>query len=169
MAVDIFYLRHLSFQSGPITSLSMMCYLYLRNSHLNVKWNEWGFRPPWCTYRLNWAEEPPEDGEMNEMTLPSRHRIRNSSPGGLRPSEHRRSPQYWIFTSKRRRNFFFWNLNARAWFEPAITDIPSRQPLHQGPRPLNVKKTINSCLLKCLTDLNTYVVAFTAVFNKRKW
>ena len=30
--------------------------------------------------------EPPEDGEMNEMTLPSRHRIRNSSPGGLRPS-----------------------------------------------------------------------------------
>ena len=30
--------------------------------------------------------EPPEDGEMNEMTLPSRHRIRNASPGGLRPS-----------------------------------------------------------------------------------
>ena len=29
---------------------------------------------------------PPENGEMNEMTLPSRHRIRNSSPGGLRPS-----------------------------------------------------------------------------------
>ena len=23
--------------------------------------------------------EPPEDGEINEMTLPSRHRIRNSS------------------------------------------------------------------------------------------
>ena len=30
--------------------------------------------------------EPPEAGEMNEMTLSSRHRIRNSSPGGLRPS-----------------------------------------------------------------------------------
>ena len=27
--------------------------------------------------------EPPEDGEMIEMTLSSRHRIRNSSPGGL--------------------------------------------------------------------------------------
>ena len=25
--------------------------------------------------------ESPEDGEMNEMTLPSRHRIPNSSPG----------------------------------------------------------------------------------------
>ena len=30
--------------------------------------------------------EPPEEGEMIEMTLSSRHRIRNSSPGGLRPS-----------------------------------------------------------------------------------
>ena len=51
--------------------------------------NEWGFRPPSCTYRL--------------MTLPSRHRFRNSSPGVLRPSTlpfgHRGSPQYWIFTS----------------------------------------------------------------------
>ena len=42
--------------------------------------------------------EPPEDGEMIEMTLSSRHRIRNSSPGGLRPSTlplgHGGSPQY---------------------------------------------------------------------------
>ena len=42
--------------------------------------------------------EPPEDSEMNEMTLPSRHRIRNPSPGGLRPSMlhlgHGGSPQY---------------------------------------------------------------------------
>ena len=30
--------------------------------------------------------EPPEDGEMIEMTLSPRHRIRNLSPGGLRPS-----------------------------------------------------------------------------------
>ena len=30
--------------------------------------------------------EPPEDGEMNAMTLPSRHRVQYSSPGGLRPS-----------------------------------------------------------------------------------
>ena len=42
------------------------------------------------------------------MTLPSRHRIRNSSPDGLRPSTltfaYGGSPQYWIFTSERRRN-----------------------------------------------------------------
>ena len=44
--------------------------------------------------------EPPEDGEMIEMTLSSRHRMRNSSPGGLRPSTlllgHGGSPQYWL-------------------------------------------------------------------------
>ena len=37
---------------------------------------------------------------MNEMTLSSRHRIRKSSPGGLRPSTlplgHGGSPQYWL-------------------------------------------------------------------------
>ena len=44
--------------------------------------------------------EPPEDGEIIGMTLSSRHRIRNSSPGGLRPSTlplgHGGSPQYWL-------------------------------------------------------------------------
>ena len=44
--------------------------------------------------------EPPEDGEMNEMTLPSKHRTRNSSPGGPRPSTlllgHGGSPQYCV-------------------------------------------------------------------------
>ena len=37
---------------------------------------------------------------MIEMTLSSRHSIRNSSPGGLRPStlplSHGGSPQYWL-------------------------------------------------------------------------
>ena len=59
------------------------------------KYNEW--------------EEPHEDGEMNEMTLPSRHRIRNSSPGCLRPSTlplgHGGSPQYEIFTRERGKHF----------------------------------------------------------------
>ena len=52
-----------------------------------------------------------EDGEMNEMTLHSRHRIRNSSPDGLRtstlPLGPRDSPQCQIFTSERGRNFLF--------------------------------------------------------------
>ena len=66
------------------------------------------------------------------MTLPSRHRIRNSSPGGLRPSTlplgHGSSPQYYFFMSERGRNMLFlWNLKARVGFEPAISDFPSRQ------------------------------------------
>ena len=42
--------------------------------------------------------EPHEDDGMSEKTLPSRHRIRNSNPGGLKPSTlplgHGGSPQY---------------------------------------------------------------------------
>ena len=42
--------------------------------------------------------EPPENGEMTELTLPVRHRIRNLGTGGLRPSTlplgHGCSPQY---------------------------------------------------------------------------
>ena len=49
---------------------------------------------------LSWPGEPHEDGEMNEMTLPSRHNIRNSSLGGLRsstlPLSHGDLQQYCI-------------------------------------------------------------------------
>ena len=62
-----------------------------------MKWNESGVRPPLCPYRLNWARW---DGEMIEMILSSRHRIRNTSPGGLRPSTlrlgHGGFPQNWL-------------------------------------------------------------------------
>ena len=44
------------------------------------KLNEWDFRSPLWTYRVNRPGEPPENGKMNEMTLP-RHRIQNWSPG----------------------------------------------------------------------------------------
>ena len=76
--------------------------------------------------------ESPEDDEMNEMTLSSRHRIRNSSPGGMRsstlPLGHWGFPQYWIITSERGRNILFiWNLKARVKLEPARSHFPSRQ------------------------------------------
>ena len=52
---------------------------------------------------------PPEDGEINEMTLPSRHMIRNSGPRGLvtstLPLGHGGSPQYWITASEREETF----------------------------------------------------------------
>ena len=53
----------------------------------------------------------PDDGEMNEITMPSRHSIQNSYPGGMRsstlPIGHGGSPQYRIFTSERGRNNLF--------------------------------------------------------------
>ena len=73
---------------------------------IEMKWNESGFTG------LNWAGpgEPPEDGEMIEMTLSSRHRIRNSSPGGLRPNTlplgHRGSPQYSLSHVDEEETFF---------------------------------------------------------------
>ena len=46
-------------------------------------------------------EESSEDGEMNAITLPSRHRIGNSSPDALRPSMlplgHGGSPRYFLY------------------------------------------------------------------------
>ena len=47
---------------------------------------------------------------MIEMTLSSRHRIQNSSPGGLRPSTlplgHGGSPQYWLLHVDGEETFF---------------------------------------------------------------
>ena len=57
------------------------------------------------------TRETPEVGEMNEMTLSSRHRIRNSSPGGLRPTTlplgHGGSPQYEFYTWMGKKHFCF--------------------------------------------------------------
>ena len=69
--------------------------------------------------------EPPENGEMNEMTLPSRHKIQNSNPGGLRPSTlplgHGDSSQYFYvkkFTSGWERNMFVSFKSPRQGNEP---------------------------------------------------
>ena len=56
------------------------------------------------------------------MTLFSGHKIRNSSPGGLRsstlPLGHGGSPEFWIFQSERRGNILsLWNLKAIVGFE----------------------------------------------------
>ena len=54
---------------------------------------------------------PPEDDEINKVTLPSIHGIRKSSPCGLRrstlPLGHGGCPQYWIFMNERKNNILF--------------------------------------------------------------
>ena len=75
----------------------VLCHLFWSNNNM------------FCVYiGLTGPVEPPED---DEMTLPSRHMIRNSSPGGLRPSMlplgHGGSLQYCIFLSEWGRNILF--------------------------------------------------------------
>ena len=88
--------------------------------------------------------EPPEDGDMNEMPLPSRYRIRNSSPGGLRPSTlplcHGGCPQYWIITSERGRNIFVsLKLEGQSGVQTRDLRLSKQAALttHQGPRPVS--------------------------------
>ena len=69
-------------------------------AHLYIvgKWNESGFRPPLCTYRLNWARRTSWGwwDDWDDTVL----QTQDSSPGGLRPSMlplgHGGSPQYWL-------------------------------------------------------------------------
>ena len=82
---------------------------------------------------IDWTgpREPPEDGEMNKMTLPSRHRIRNSSPDDLRlstlPLGHGGPPQYLIMSERRRNIFVSLKLEGQSGGRTGISDFPSRQ------------------------------------------
>ena len=85
--------------SGVTNQNEAEIYRHIMKNEINL-----GLRPLLCTYRVNWARRISWGGDMSEMTLPFRHRIRNSSPGGLRPSTlplgHESSPQYFYeFTS----------------------------------------------------------------------
>ena len=57
---------------------------------------------------------------MKEMTLPSRQRMPDSLPLG--PGPH--NIEY--LRVSREETFFFFNLNARAGFEPTISDFSNR-------------------------------------------
>ena len=94
--------------------------------------------------------EPPEDGEM---TLSSRHRIRNSSPGGLRPSTlplgHGVSPQYWLSHVDGEETFLFLS-NRR---EPnsgvkgsGANHHPRAPALNLSSCPANTRHWPNACL-----------------------
>ena len=131
---------------------------------ITLKWNESGFKPPLCTYRLNWARRASwgwwEDWYDTVL------QIQDSKFEPWRPeAEHatsrsRRLLTILTFTCRWGRNIFvsfkpsrpgtepralawkaavltttpgpppvllLWNLNARAGFEPAISDFLSKQ------------------------------------------
>ena len=110
--------------------VSEFFFLYTGDIAIEIKWNAWGFTPPLCTCRLNWASWGWWD-EWNDTVLQTQNS--NFEPWRCE-AEHinspsQRLPQCWIFTSEWRRNIilFLWNLHARAGFEPTISDFPSRQ------------------------------------------
>ena len=116
-------------------------------TELNEWMNKWGFRPHLCTYRLNWVRKTYPVGEM---TLPFRHMIRNSSSGGLRPSTlplgRGGSPQYWIFTSERRRNIFLFKTWRPEWgSSPRSPTFQAASFIHSTRAPAMIIATLD-CL-----------------------
>ena len=102
-----------------------------------------------------WAgpRKPSEDGEMKEMTLPSRQRIQNSSPGSLRastlPLDHRGSPQYWILRVSGEEAFCFF----KTWM--LDRGLKQRSPTFQagGFNPLNPHDALKHHFTSLKTDL----------------
>ena len=88
------------------------------------------------------AREPP----MNEMILPSRHRIQHSIPDGLRPRTpslgHGGFPRYWILRVSGEETFSFfktrrseWGSNRDLWLskQAALTTAPGPPPEPPSP------------------------------------
>ena len=80
-------------------------FLFPRSPGDVKKQNKWCFRPPLCTYRLNWAEQ----ATSRSRRIPA---IKNH------------------YEWAGRNNLFLCNLKARVGFEPAISDFPSRSFNH---------------------------------------
>ena len=69
-------------------------------------WSEYMLATHQFTFTTRFGRHFPVDnsegGEMNQMRLPSRNSIRNSSPGRAPvPRYHRGFPQYWIFMGQK--------------------------------------------------------------------
>ena len=92
----------------------------------NMKWNEWGLRPPLCTCRLNWARRTSwwwwdEWDDTAFQTQDSKFKPWRSE-AEIATSRSRRLPTILnIYEWVGKKHLFLWNLNARAGFEPAIS------------------------------------------------
>ena len=95
--------------------------------------NALGFRPPLYIGKTG-RREPPENGEI---TLPSKHRIRNSIPGCLRPITlpfgHEGSLQYWIFSNERVINFCFFKPKCQSGVRTRYPRFPRQAALTTAP------------------------------------
>ena len=98
-----------------------------------LKWNESGFRPPLCTYRLNWARRTSwgwwDEWDDNALqTQDSKFEPWLSEADNSTTRSRRILHNIASLRVKGEETFLFlWNLKARVGLEPAISDFPSRQ------------------------------------------
>ena len=106
-----------------------------------MKWNEWGFRPHLCTYRLHWAKRTSwwwwdEWDDTAFQPHESKFKPWRSDRWPL-PLGQGGSTQYWIFTSEGGGIICFFEAwrperetNPRSpTFQAALTTVPCRSPL----------------------------------------
>ena len=114
---------------------------------------------------------------MIEMTLSSRHRIRNSSPGGLRsstlPLGHGGSPQYWLSHVDREETFFVSFKPPRPGTEPrTLAWKAAVLTTTLGPRPALVVRTdyVWEIMFHCssfLLQRHIKHLSYLRIYNKR--
>ena len=88
------------------------------------------------------------------MTLPPRHRVRNSSSDGLRPSPlplgHGGSPQFWIFTIEREETICFLETWRQEWgSNPRSPTFQAGSFNHCTRAPARVKQETNDYFTQC--------------------
>ena len=115
--------RSLTFQADSITAAPCL-------PGLQMKWNEWGFRPSLCTKGNLWAWRTFWGCMVRWHCLADtgseirawRSEVEHAT------SRSRRLPTIFNLYGWEGRNILFlWNLKARVGFEPAISDFPSMQ------------------------------------------
>ena len=107
--------------------------------------------------------------KLGQMTLPSRHKIQNTCPGGLRPSMLPLglggSPRYWIFMSEQGRKILF--LQNLKGCGVQTRDLPySKQAAFTtapGPPPTGLYPKRGSTALRCFIPDNFFF--FNILFN----
>ena len=117
---------------------------------------------------------PSEDGEMLKMTLSSRHRIRNSCPGGLRsstlPLGHGGSPQYWLSHVDGEETFFVsfkppgpgTELRTLAWKAAVLATT-------LGPLPISARTRKWHILVFPANTNHLYSICTTSAQRLRRW
>ena len=94
-----------------------------------MKWNEWSFMPPLCTYRLNWVRRTSWGwwDEWDDTALKTQ-----DSKFEPRKSEAERATIWNHYEWAEKKHFVSLKLKARVRFEPAISDFSSctRAPAH---------------------------------------